>query len=412
MPKQTDNRNTTWNVDTSDDVWTLATHAMITVDSQDGIHVGKDFTGNKINVLGDILLIKSGAGVSVDSKYNTINIGESADINALGTNTAIDINAGRNVIHNDGYLIAKVTAVGADVDTTIVNTGTMTGGSAVFAELDGLKIDNSGEMSGDNFAIRAHSDNAHIVNREAGLIKADGAGIVLDNADGVVIKNFGKLVGETAMTALGDGETSVVNRGFINGDIDLAGGSDRFDTRGGTVHGKVDGGDGADLYLVSGKLNITEAADHGLDTVKSSADFKLVANLENLTLLGGKDIDGTGNSASNVVYGNRGDNVLSGKGGDDSIISGRGDDLMLGGGGGDIFDFAKLGGHDVIGDFQDGKDLILTDFVGGQTDFDDMVAHHLKVKGDDLLIKYGDDTLLIKDMEKSDLDISDFFTGL
>lgn len=41
-----------------------------------------------------------------------------------------------------------------------------------------------------------------------------------------------------------------------------------------------------------------------------------------------------------------------------------------------------------------------------------MMAHHLKVKGDDLLIHYGDDTLTIKDMHKSDLDMADFFTGL
>lgn len=411
MPKQTDHLNTTWNVNTSDDVWTLTTKATIFVAGEDGIYAGKDFTGNKINVFGDILVTESGAAVHVASKYNTINIGESANINALGTSTAIDIDAGRNVIHNDGYIIGKTTGIGADVDTEIVNTGKITGGSAVFAELGGLKIDNSGEMSGGNFAIRAHSDDAHIVNQESGLIKADNFSIVLDNADGVVIKNFGKMVG--AITAVGDGATSVVNRGFINGDIDLAGGNDKFDTRGGIVHGKVDGGDGADLYLVSSsKINIVEAADHGLDTVKSTVGFKLAANFENLTLIGHKDIDGTGNGGSSVLYGNGGDNVLRGLGGDDSIISGRGNDLMLGGKGDDIFDFGKSGGHDVIGDFQDGHDLILSDFVQGEADFDDMMAHHLKVKGDDLLIHYGDDTLTIKDMQKSDLDMADFFTGL
>jgi Ca2+-binding RTX toxin-like protein len=411
MPKQTDHLKTTWNIDTSDDVWTLTTKATIFVTGEDGIYAGKDFTGNKINVYGDILVTESGAAVHVESKYNTINIGESANINALDTNTAIQIDAGRNVIHNDGYIIAKTAAIGADVDTEIVNTGKITGGSAVFAELGGLKIDNSGEMSGGNFAIRAHSDGAHIVNQETGLIKADNFSIVLDNADDVVIKNFGKMVG--AINALGDGETSVVNRGFINGDIDLAGGNDKFDTRGGIVNGEVDGGDGADLYLVSNsKANIVEAADHGLDTVKSTADFKLAVNFENLTLIGGKDIDGTGNGGSNVLYGNKGDNVLSGKGGDDSIISGSGNDLMLGGKGDDIFDFAKHAGHDVIGDFQDGHDLIRADFVGNEVEFDDMMAHHLTVKGDDLLIHYGNDTLLIKGMEKSDLDMSDFFTGL
>jgi len=414
MPKQTDNLNTTWNINTSDDIWTLATKASITVNGQDGVFVGQDFTGNKININGDILVTGSGSAISVDSKYNTINIGESANINALDTNTAIDIGAGQNVIHNDGYVAGKVTAIGGAVDLEIFNTGKITGGSAVFTNYDGLKVDNSGEMSGNTFAIRALSNDANILNREGGMIKSDGIGIVLDNSDDVVIRNFGKLVGtDAAISALGDNETSVINRGIIKGLVDLGGGNDRFDTRGGTLNGAVDGGDGADLYFVSSqKIKITEADNHGVDTVKSTADYKLGANLENLTLIGKKDIDGTGNGDSNVIYGNRGDNILKGMAGEDSIISGKGDDLMLGGKGDDIFDFKKGTGHDTIGDFRDGHDLINSSFIDGQADFDDMMAHHLKVQGDDLLIKYGDDTLLIQDMDKSDLTLSDFFTGL
>ena len=45
------------------------------------------------------------------------------------------------------------------------------------------------------------------------------------------------------------------------------------------------------------------------------------------------------------------------------------------------------------------------------TPIDDTVANHLTVKGDDLLIKYGDDTLLIKNMDKGDLDAADFLMG-
>lgn len=417
MPKQTDTLHHTWNVNTSDDVWTLTHDAEIIVKGEDGIFVDKEFTGNKINLFGDVWVVDgSGSAITVHSKYNTINLHDGADINALSVNTAIDIEAARNVIHNDGYVIAKSAAIVANVDTEIVNTRKITGGSAVFCEFDGLKIDNNGEMSGDNVSIRAHSDDARILNREDGLIKAEGdagTGIALFEADGVVIRNLGRLVGETAISAISDGETTVVNRGVIKGDVDLGGGDDRFDTRHGTVKGEVDGGNGADVYRVSSqKINIAEDADHGQDTVKSTVSFKLAANLENLTLTGNKDVHGTGNGASNVIYGNTGDNVLRGLGGEDSIISGKGSDLMLGGKGDDIFDFGKHTGHDVIGDFQDGHDLILSDFVQGQADFEDMMANHLTVKGDDLLIHYGSDTLLIKDMQKSDLDMSDFFTGL
>lgn len=414
MPKQTENLDTTWTIDTSDDVWTLANAATITVSGEPGIFVGKDFTGNRINVNGDIEVTGSGAAINIEGKYNDIFIGKTASLNALDTNTAIDVEAARTTLHNAGTVVGKVTAVGGAKDLEIFNTGTLTGGSAVFTNYDGLMVDNSGEMSGSTFAIRALSNDARIVNREGGEIRSEGFGIVLDNSEGVVIRNFGNLFGKDgSISALGDNETTVVNRGAIKGLVDLGDGNDRFDTRGGTVQGKVDGGDGDDTYLVgSQKIKIAEADDHGRDTVKSTVSYTLGANVEDLTLLGKKDIDGTGHAGSNSLYGNAGDNVLRGLGGEDYLVGGKGADMLFGGKGADIFDFGKGDGHDVIADFQDGKDLILSDFVKGQADFDDMMASHVKIQGDDLLIKYGDDTLLIRDMEKSDLTLSDFFTGL
>jgi hypothetical protein len=38
------------------------------------------------------------------------------------------------------------------------------------------------------------------------------------------------------------------------------------------------------------------------------------------------------------------------------------------------------------------------------------MAHHVIKQGGDLLIIYGEDSLLLKDMHKSDLDYSDFLT--
>ena len=59
-------------------------------------------------------------------------------------------------------------------------------------------------------------------------------------------------------------------------------------------------------------------------------------------------LDGTGNSAINVLTGNSNDNILSGLGGNDTIIAGLGDDILIGGtgkdtmtdgGGADVYDF-------------------------------------------------------------------------
>ncbi|MBL0371030.1 hypothetical protein JJB09_03225 [Rhizobium sp. KVB221] len=42
----------------------------------------------------------------------------------------------------------------------------------------------------------------------------------------------------------------------------------------------------------------------------------------------------------------------------------------------------------------------------------DLIANHVKVKGDDLVIRFGDDSLTLRDRDKSDLDATDFFVGL
>lgn len=72
---------------------------------------------------------------------------------------------------------------------------------------------------------------------------------------------------------------------------------------------------------------ITEGVNQGTDTVESSVDVhSLAANVENLTLTGVLNIQGTGNVLSNVLRGNSGDNYLGGAAGVDYLYGGAGDD--------------------------------------------------------------------------------------
>jgi len=84
---------------------------------------------------------------------------------------------------------------------------------------------------------------------------------------------------------------------------------------------------GNDTFNVDHVLDtITEAANAGTDTVQSWVSYTLPANVENLTLTGTLDVDGTGNALNNAIIGNAGDNVLRGGGGQDTLTGGAGDD--------------------------------------------------------------------------------------
>jgi Ca2+-binding RTX toxin-like protein len=107
-------------------------------------------------------------------------------------------------------------------------------------------------------------------------------------------------------------------------------GNDRLD--GGTGADTMAGGLGNDTYVVDNEDDVvTEALNGGTDTVESSIDYVLGANVENLTLTGSAPLSGTGNSLNNTIIGNAGANTLEGSSGDDTLRGGEGNDELLGG---------------------------------------------------------------------------------
>lgn len=190
--------------------------------------------------------------------------------------------------------------------------------------------------------------------------------VTIENAIG---SNFAdKIYGNNADNKLTGGE----------GDDLLDGGAGNDFLDGGLGQDKLIGGTGNDTYVIDDSGDkIIETSRTGHDSVLSSISYVLGKNLEDLTLDGSANLNGTGNALANMLQGNNGDNTLDGKAGKDIISGGSGNDLLTGGKGADTFVFdttPDATNIDTITDFTKGLDKIALDptIFGaylGNTDF-------------------------------------------
>jgi Ca2+-binding RTX toxin-like protein len=102
------------------------------------------------------------------------------------------------------------------------------------------------------------------------------------------------LIGDAAINGKGNGDDNTITGNSAKNILDGGAGNDL-----------LVGGSGDDTYIVDSAGDIIkEQLNQGLDSVESSVDWALGANLENLYLKGTASINGTGNSGSNIIIGN------------------------------------------------------------------------------------------------------------
>ncbi|QQE91071.1 VCBS domain-containing protein [Azotobacter chroococcum] len=188
-------------------------------------------------------------------------------------------------------------------------------------------------------------DNAgDVVSENAGegidLVQASVSYTLTENVENLTLTGSSSISGTgNALDNLitGNGGSNVL-RG-MEGNDSLVGNAGNDTLDGGSGTDSLAGGVGNDTYVVDDAGDqVIESAGQGTDLVQASIDYRLTANVENLTLTGSADLTGTGNELANVITGNGGANRLDGGAGNDSLYGNAGDDQLLGGEGNDLLD--------------------------------------------------------------------------
>jgi Ca2+-binding RTX toxin-like protein len=245
----------------------------------------------------------------------------------LATNTATT-----GYAQGDKFVNIENVTGGAYADTITGNDAANTISGAGGADiLDGGKGNDTllGGIGDDTYLVDSVTDTVTELAGEgtADTVKASVSGYTL----AANVENL-TLIGNNNGTAIGNTLANILKGDDTN---------NTFDGGVGSVADTFYGGKGDDTFIVRNTGDYVYENDlEGNDTVQSWVNFTLADTwstvIENLTLMGTADLNGTGNSFNNVLTGNSGKNILTDTaGGNDVLIGGAGADTLNGGAGND-----------------------------------------------------------------------------
>jgi Ca2+-binding RTX toxin-like protein len=291
-------------------------------------------------------------------------------LQAKGGNDSLDGGVGIDVMDggtgNDTYSVddtddVVVEAAGGGSDTVYAAASFSLSGN-----IEMLVLTGTGNINGSGNGL------ANTITGNAGANRLDGAGgadtmtggggddsYIVDNSGDVVVEASGGGT-DTVYSAVSYSLTANVENLVLVGvgNIDGTGNGLANTVAGNSGANVLDGGAGADLlsggggddtYIIDNADDVvSEAVAAGTDTVRSSVNFVLGVNIENLELIGTGNIDGTGNALANQITGNAGNNVLVGGAGADTMTGGNGNDVYDVDSAGDVVIEVANGGSDTI----------------------------------------------------------------
>jgi RHS repeat-associated protein len=281
-----------------------------------------------INSTSDVLteLVGEGTDTVVSSVTKTLgNYFENLTLSGTSNNNAIG-----NALAN--YLIG--------------NTGNNT--------LDGSTGDDTmeGKAGNDLYYVESTSDIViEAINEGTDSVSSSITYTLTDNVENLT------LTGSSALNGTGNA---------LNNSITGNSGANTLD--GGAGSDTLSGGGGNDTYIVDDVADVTtELSSNGTDLVQSSINWTLSNNIENLTLTGSSNINGSGNNSANTITGNTGDNVLFGAGGTDTLYGGDGNDTLRASDGADTL-YGNAGSDIFMFDISNTTSDTIADFSLAQSD--------------------------------------------
>ncbi|MFM6478152.1 MAG: beta strand repeat-containing protein, partial [Microcystis panniformis] len=259
---------------------------------------------------------------------------------AVGLSTAtvtIDPTADTIVEADETVILTLISGTGYTLDAATTATGTITNNDFIgtsgnnilngttdadvlmgLAGNDTYTVDNTGDIVIEN------------LNEGTDTVQASISYTLTDNVENLT------LTGTANLNGTGNNLNNILTGNSGNNILTGLAGNDSLDGKAGAD--TMIGGLGNDTYTVDNTGDIvTENLNEGTDTVQASISYTLTDNVENLTLTGTANLNGTGNDLNNILTGNSGNNILTGNEGNDILNGAAGIDTLIGGLGNDTY---------------------------------------------------------------------------